>query len=523
MSRVLEDALGLQLDSRVREILQRRPAVGLALAVVRDGRLAYFHGHGLADIASGAPISQDTVFRIGSISKLFTAVAVMQLAERGLIVLDAPANDYLRAYKLVPAEPAFRAATIRQLLTHTAGVPEVRGLGDLLRADVTPSGGRSAMPTVRAGEQRSSLAAFYRDGLRVVVEPGTAFAYSNHGFATLGQIVEDVTGKPLDGYMRDCIFEPLGMANTGLVRSEPFGDHVATGYVIGRRGARPVPDREEIGGGGGGIYSTPLDMVRFTASLMSGGANEHGRVLEQSTLATMFEPHFQADRRMPGMGLSFFRGYVGEHRIVGHDGILPGFNSALAVAPDDRVGLIAFTNGSSGAFAWLPVELHRLMGQLLGVTSDPRHDIPHRPEVWADLCGRYVFPPRISDLRGRLMLGGGVEVFVGGGRLMARVLTPIPALLRGLPLSPGDDQDPDVFRLDLSDAGMAPVRVVFARDGDGIATAVHTDLGGQPWSLIRRSSATRQRWLGRALGALALGGAVAAGRRWASRRTGART
>src|SRR5689334_17993918 len=106
------------LELAVNEILNRCPAVGLGLAVVRNGRLEFFRGHGLADVQSGTPISEDTVFRIGSITKTFTAIAVMQLWERGLIDLDAPANDYLRAYRLVPARASFRPATVRHLLTH---------------------------------------------------------------------------------------------------------------------------------------------------------------------------------------------------------------------------------------------------------------------------------------------------------------------------------------------------------------------------------------------------------------------
>ena len=119
-------SLRIRCRARVDEILNRRPAVGLAVGVVRDGRLEFFHGHGLADIASNTPITEDTVFRIGSITKLFTAIAVMQLCEQGLVDLDAPANDYLRAYQLIPAEAGFRPATLRHLLTHTAGIPDVR-------------------------------------------------------------------------------------------------------------------------------------------------------------------------------------------------------------------------------------------------------------------------------------------------------------------------------------------------------------------------------------------------------------
>jgi len=227
----------------------------------------------------------------------------------------------------------------------------------------------------------------------------------------------------------------------------------------------------------------------------------------------MYAPQFQPDRRIPGLGIGFFRDEVGGHRVVSHDGIMPGFNSAFVLAPDDGVGLVALTNGSSGAFAWLRVELHGLLRQLLSLPNDvPRKDIPARPETWPEICGRYVFQPRLSDLRGRLMLGGGVEVVVRGGRLMARVLTPVPALYRGFPLAPVDDLDPDVFRLDLSGVGIAPIRVVFARGASGQVTAVHTDLGGQPWSLVRPDGATAQRWFKPALGTLAVLGLLTARR-----------
>jgi CubicO group peptidase (beta-lactamase class C family) len=199
------DALGLK--ARVREILSRHPAVGVAVGVVRDGSPEFFYNHGVADIASNTPVTQDTVFRVGSLTKTFTAIAVLQLWEQGRIDLDAPANDYLRAYRLIPAKAAHRPATLRQLLTHTAGLPQ---LVHPWRA-FTPILGE----TVRFGQRLPTLAEFYRGGLRLVAEPGTRHTYSNHGFATLGQLVEDVSGTPLDRYFREHIFQPLGMADTG--------------------------------------------------------------------------------------------------------------------------------------------------------------------------------------------------------------------------------------------------------------------------------------------------------------------
>ncbi len=98
--------------------------MGLAVGVVRNESLEFFHGHGLANIGANTPITEDTVFRIASITKTFTAIAIMQLWEHGLVDLDAPATDYLRAYRLTSAKPSFRPTTVRQLLTHTGEIPE---------------------------------------------------------------------------------------------------------------------------------------------------------------------------------------------------------------------------------------------------------------------------------------------------------------------------------------------------------------------------------------------------------------
>jgi hypothetical protein len=229
----------------------------------------------------------------------------------------------------------------------------------------------------------------------------------------------------------------------------------------------------------------------------------------------MFAPHYQPDPRLMGMGLGFVRYDAGGHLVVSHEGVLPGFHAELVVAPDDGLGLIAFTNGSSGAMAWLPLELGRLLRHLLDIPDEVvRGDVPHHPEIWGELCGRYRLPSHISDLRGRVMMGGGIQVFVRGGRLMLRVLTPLPALYRGLPLHPDDDQDPYVFRLDLSRFGMPTVRLVFGHDAVGGTTVVHTDLDSQPLSLYKQPNAKNPRlWATGALGALAVAGTVKAVRR----------
>ncbi|HET9918361.1 MAG TPA: serine hydrolase domain-containing protein [Ktedonobacteraceae bacterium] len=459
-----------EMKARVNETLNRWPTVGLAVGVVRDGCLAFFKGYGLADIASNTPVTEDTVFRIASITKTFTAIAVMQLWEQGLIDLDAPANDYLRAYKLIPAKTRFRPATVRHLLTHTAGIREVLHLSGLLRM-------RDLGETVPFGRPVPSLAEYYRGGLRIDAEPGSRFMYTNHGFATLGQIVEDVSGQPLDRYMREHIFQPLGMANSDLVRSQRVQSHLATGYDLHRNGARVVSDYALVTVGGGGIYSSTRDMARYMAALLGGGANEHGRVLKPETMAMMFEPHYQPDPRMEGNGLAFFRLNLGGHLAVEHDGILPGFDSQIFLAPHDGVGVMAFANGARRGFHWLTPEAGGILRYLLGVPDEVmRSDVPQHPEIWGDLCGWYHLSAHLTD-PGKLAFGAGVEVLVRRGQLMMRILSPIPMLYGGFPLHPDDENDPYVFRVDLSRFGMDTGRVIFSQKPGMGTTAVHFEFG----------------------------------------------
>ncbi len=474
----------VELEGRVRGILNRWPSVGFALGVVQDGRLAFFSGHGVADLVTNAPVTEDTIFRIASITKTFTAIAILQLHERRLIDLDAPANEYLKSYELVPASSTFRPATVRHLLTHTAGIAELVRPSDLFRPDWGDS--------VTIGSPMPTLAAFYQGAIRLDFEPGTTWIYSNHGYATLGQIVEDVTGQPLAAYFREHIFEPLGMADTDLVRSDEVRARLAVGYRMSRRGPEAIADREWVTAGASSIYSTIRDMSRYVAALLGGGANEHGRILEPTTLGSMFAAHHQPDPRVPGMGLGFDRNSVGGHQTIGHGGILPGFNTQLFVAPDDGVGVIAFTNGSSQAMLWLPTELGRLLGHLVGAPEDAlRTDVPHHPEIWPDIVGRYELRGRMSDIRARMMLGGGASVSVWSGRPVLRILSPVPWLLAGLPLHPDDERDPYVFRVDLARFGLPTARVVFHVEPGKGATSVHLDL--LPIALFRRTPSGRDR------------------------------
>ena len=459
------------LQRTVARLLGRWPTAGLAVAVVRDGEPTWFHEHGVADVTTRAPVTPDTVFRIGSLTKAFTAVAVMQLWEQGRIDLDAPANRYLRMFRLCPTRPDLKPATLRHLLTHTAGVGYWRRLSDVLHPAL--GAGVEARRLVRLGE-------YYRRGLPQEVQPGTKWVYSNHGFAALGQVVEDVSGQSLRDYLLEHVLDPLGMDHTDLVRSDRVRPALATGYVIRARGLVPVAAREVPTPGGGGLYSTSADVARYVDCLLHGGEGVRGRILQPNTVAQLFSPQFQPDPRLPGMGLGFNLGAEDGQRTVGKDGVVSGFLAQLAMAPGAGIGIIVLANtgGLSGQGAPVPVGT-ALLRQLLGLPEDAvRADIPPRPDIWAELCGWYApAPGPVTNLFARAFMGAGAEVVVDNHGLVLKPLTPVPALRRGMPLHPDDADDPHVFRVDLSELGMGTLPVVFTGTGDsGQARRLWLDL-----------------------------------------------
>ena len=485
------------LEARIDEIVSRHETVGLAVGVVGVDGLRIFRGHGVADRGAAAAITEDTVFRIASITKTFTAIAVMHLVEQGQVELDAPANDYLRELRLVPARPNHRPASVRHLLTHTAGLGEIAHLSGLIRPDFGES--------VPAGAPLPTVAEFYGGEIRLKSEPGTSFTYGNHSPTVLGQLVEDVTGQALVSVFRERIFEPLGMTDSDLERSEDVRARLAVGHEPKGHGWRVVEERDMVTAGAASVYSTPADMARYVSALLGGGANEHGRILQSETLARMYAPQYRPDPRIPGMGLGFFRAEVGGHEVVDHQGVHPGFHSHMALAPAEGLGVIVFSNGARDPLFWLSTEADGVLGAALGVSAeDERDELPPWSEAAAELTGWYRLDGPWSDLRKRVFMGVGAEVFERDGQSMLRFLSPVPDLYRGFALQPDDPTDPDVFRIDLDEAGTS--RVVFRRAADGAVASLV--LGMMPLELQRRPRRTNPRlWLRGLLAGLAATGA----------------
>jgi len=479
------------IDALAIETFNQHTLAGLALGVVRDGELEHFTGLGLADAEAGRPVQRDTVFRIGSISKTMTAVAVMQLVEEGAVDLDAAVNDLGTRARVEAAAPV----TVRHLLTHTSGIGELRRASDLVR----PVIGLGAKP----GERLPTLAEYYTPPLRAGIVPGTKWAYANHGFALLGLIVEDLRGRPFAEVMRERVFGPLGMERSDFERTDRVRERLAVGYRLARGRMRPVKDFEIVVGPAGSCFSTTADMARYLAALAAGGAP----LLRPESLVQMLEPQGEPDLGMPSMGLAFFLGRAGGHRVAGHDGGWNGFVSALACAPDAGIGAIAFTNTNTAFAPHMLAE--RVLRELLDANDDPAA-VPQHPHAWPELTGLYKLERGLNtNFRWWPVIGAEVEITVRKGKLVARAPSPVPELRKGVPLLAVDHADP--LRLEAR-TGDWVVPVVFERgpDGEVVALRAGSTRGGVLRLRRRPRAASLRLWAraGASAGALATGAAA---------------
>ncbi len=486
-----------EADGLVTDLMNEHGLPGLAVALVARDGVVYARCFGLADALAGHEVTPDTAFRIGSISKTFTAIGLMQLWEEGRFGLDDPVNPYLHAFQVRHRDPDAPPVTFRHLLTHTAGIGEVRRLRDFL--DVR----RVFKLGVREDEPVLPLGDYYDGLLQPELPPGVKWAYANHGFATLGQLIADISGVPFEAYMRDRVFEPLGMRHTDFVRTEAIRRRLAAGYQHRRGLLRPVEYLEIAVRPAGSAFSTLDDMTRYVQALLNGGRD----LLKPETLRMMFEPHYRVDERLTAMGLAFWLDHEDDHLLVHHGGGWPGFTSAMVLAPDDGLGVLAFTNVSTlvAPHAIAMRLLRRALGMPEPASRLPRPGVLERPFVRSELVGPYgPLPGLLTNARAWMAFGGEAWVTVRDHRLSIGAL--IGPLRKGIALYQMEPADPLAYE------GLfagEPVRVVFQPDDSGRITSL--SLGGMlgPVTLYRRSIAQSVRFRANvAIGATA--GAAAA-------------
>lgn len=354
---------------------------GLTLSVFRDGQPLIIRGYGYADLAAREPVDpQRHLFRVGSISKTFIWVSVMQLVERGLVTLDTDINEYLTDME-IPAtfdEPV----TLHHLMTHTAGFDTVTFTNGF--AVATP-------------EEVTSFGEYMRENLPPRVRaPGDWHSYSNYDSSLAAYVVQSVTGMPYEDYVQANIFDPLGMTSSTF--REPLGaDHpdsidpelesrLVTSYTTKNGALVPtVPYFHFHAFPSGSLKSTAVDMAKYMEALSTDGATEEGRILSVATLRRMRQRSHQDAPEATGIAHGFFEQDIGGVRTLGHGGSVPGSNSRLEFVPGEGIGV--FVSYSTWATV-SPSEIAKsVVRHLVGEVSRP--DRLERPKGSSEAAKKF--------------------------------------------------------------------------------------------------------------------------------------
>ena len=336
--------VGPFLDGLVPYAIRRGDIAGAAVVIVRDGKIIFTKGYGYANLAKRLPVIPDrTLFRPGSVSKLFTWTAVMQLVEQRKLSLDTDVNTYLD-FKIPPKYG--KPVTLRNLLTHTPGFEDTAR--DLF---------------VERSSQLYPLREYLVKRMpNRIFPPGTVIAYSNYGATLAGYIVQRVSGEPFDQYVERHIFKPLGMNHTTFEQPLPsrLAPLMADGYVTASSGkAQPFEFVEAAPAGAS--TATVTDMANFMLAYLRGGRYGGGEILKPATISQMFALQVAPAPGMNGYGLGFYQENRNGQEIVGHGGDTGVFHSDLHLMPNAHVGVFMSFNsaGKAGAVEKVRTEIFR--------------------------------------------------------------------------------------------------------------------------------------------------------------------
>jgi CubicO group peptidase (beta-lactamase class C family) len=320
------------LDALLPAQLQSRDMAGAVVAVVKDGQVLLAKGYGEADFAAKKPVVADqTLFRPGSISKVFTATAVMQLVEQGKLDLDRDVNEYLDfAIPKTFPEPV----TLRRLLTHTAGFEDV--VKNLFVAS--------------ANEMRPLREYLIGTMPARIFRPGIVPSYSNYGLALAGYIVERSSGEPFEKYIATHILEPLRMEHSTFAQPLPplLETTMSKGYVAATQGAKNFEFVQAAPAGA--LSTTGADMTRFMLALLAEGTLDGATILKPETVRAMETRQLDLPPAVRSLGLILMEYSSNGQRVVGHAGDTFYFHSDMIMIPEARVGLFISYNSAGSRF-----------------------------------------------------------------------------------------------------------------------------------------------------------------------------
>ena len=324
------------VDGLVHPLMKNHQSLSGVISIVKDGKVTFSKGYGFQDLEGRIPVDPaKTLFRPGSISKLFVWVAVMQMVEQGNIDLDGDVNTYLKTFQIKDTFPG-QPITMRHIMTHTPGFEE-SGFG-LMTEEGQPQ------------EPMAEKLARLQPGR--INPPGTHSSYSNYAASLASLIVANISGLEFTEYVQKNIFDVLGMKSSSF--NEPLPENLqknmAVGYAYGG-GAYYEKSFDILGAftGAGGLSSTANDMTAFTQAIMNGGEYKGGRILKPATVGQMLTRNFSHDDRMMGMALGFYEVEHNGVRLIGHGGDLPVFHSDLKIDLENNIAFYLSFSGTGGA------------------------------------------------------------------------------------------------------------------------------------------------------------------------------
>jgi CubicO group peptidase (beta-lactamase class C family) len=322
-----------RLEPFIRKTMSEAKVPGLAIGIVEAGKPVYVRGFGLMDARDpGRPVTAETLFHMASITKPFVATSVMQLAEQGKVDLDAPITRYVPYFRL--KDPRCRSITVRQMLTHTSGMPDVEDyLWD--------------KPEFDDGALERYVRSLQDKVLRW--DPGTKFAYSNMAYEVLGDLVGKVSGTSFENHVSENILKPAGMTSSTLLFKEAAPARLAAGHTRGKDGAVvPVAhypyNRSHTPSSN--LHSNATDMVRWMLVNLNHGELDGRRILKDSTYDLMWKPG-EASRDVRAgisVGISWFLRSHNGQQVVMHGGSDDGFLTVVTLLPARKTGVVVLVN-----------------------------------------------------------------------------------------------------------------------------------------------------------------------------------
>ena len=357
--------------------LRREDIAGAVISVVKDGKPFFAKGYGFGDIAKRVPVSTDsTLFRPGSISKLFTWTAVMQQVEQGKLDLDRDVNDYLD-FKIPPAFG--KPITLRNIMTHTPGFEET--IQELFVGDekhLTPLGDylKAHLP-------------------KRIYPPGTTPAYSNYATTMAGYIVQRVSGENFDDYIERHIFQPLGMTHTTFRQPLPenLKAMMSNGYDVA---SQPAHHFEWVNAApAGSVSTTAADMTHFMIAHLQDGTYQGAQILRPETVRLMHSRQFANMPDINGMCLGFYEETRNGHRIFGHGGDTQYFHSDLHLMPDANFGFfISYNSAGKGEISTRSAVWEKLLDRYFPYDPPAPAATPNAAADAQSVSGRYIVSRR---------------------------------------------------------------------------------------------------------------------------------